>query len=400
MDRYEIMWRITQKYGYQYDLRKIGHHKGKENCVFGCIKHGWVTKIVDNLLNKQTVNGIGCPKCANEVNKLTWDNFIDRAKAIYGDKFTFFKPKDNDFSSTCSIDYICNKCGKKGHNRVSAILNEKKKLQCCSFVNPNKITQEEFEERVNSIFNGKYDLSKAKYVDYETPVTIICPVHGEIEMSPHNLFAGHGCKKCADDKMFHDRVKSHEQYLKDCEKVHGKNRYTYLSKYIGGKYSITFQCNICGRITTLNANKHLIRGSGCSFCVKSHLERKIQVMLEENKIQFIPHANGSTFKWIGLKSFDFYLPDYNVAIECQGEQHFSNQYRKCENKFNQIESDIIKSNLAKTNGINLIYFADKKILNKYNLDDDKFEGIYKEDNIFSNLDDLLGYISKCEQVQK
>ena len=25
---------------------------------------------------------------------------------------------------------------------------------------------------------------------------------------------------------------------------------------------------------------------------------------------------------MGKQSLDFYLPDYNIAIECQGEQHF------------------------------------------------------------------------------
>lgn len=27
-------------------------------------------------------------------------------------------------------------------------------------------------------------------------------------------------------------------------------------------------------------------------------------------------------KWLGSQSLDFYLPDYNIAIECQGIQHY------------------------------------------------------------------------------
>ena len=27
-------------------------------------------------------------------------------------------------------------------------------------------------------------------------------------------------------------------------------------------------------------------------------------------------------KWLGKQSIDFFLPQYNIAIECQGKQHF------------------------------------------------------------------------------
>ena len=28
------------------------------------------------------------------------------------------------------------------------------------------------------------------------------------------------------------------------------------------------------------------------------------------------------FDWLGRQSLDFYLPKYNLAIECQGSQHY------------------------------------------------------------------------------
>lgn len=44
--------------------------------------------------------------------------------------------------------------------------------------------------------------------------------------------------------------------------------------------------------------------------------------LEKNEIEFIYQANSRYFPFLKRQSLDFYIPKYNVAIECQGEQHF------------------------------------------------------------------------------
>lgn len=385
MDRYELMWKITQKYGYIYDLRKIGNHKAKEVCEFGCSIHGWVTKIVDNLLHKKTVNGIGCPKCAAEVNKISWDKFLIKANKLYGNKFIFYKPNEH-FDTKNYIYYECTDCGRKGHNRINVILNPKSKILCCDYIPNFSLTQEEFIKRIDKIFNKKYDTSKVKYINNHTEVILICPIHGEFNALPINLFKGHGCRFCGYDKIAKERTKSHEQYILDCEKVHGKGRYIYLSEYKGEKHDITFKCTKCGRITTIKAVSHLIRGSGCSFCIKSHLERTIQVFLETKNIKFTPQ-----FKIANRQSLDFYLEEYNIAIECQGGQHFYEN--KFMNELNAIiKRDIRKYNYCKDNDINLIYYTEPKLLTSELINNEKFDNIYKTDNIFSNLDDLLNYI--------
>ena len=40
-------------------------------------------------------------------------------------------------------------------------------------------TTEEFVNEANKIHNGKYDYSKVNYIDSNTKVCIICPIHGE-----------------------------------------------------------------------------------------------------------------------------------------------------------------------------------------------------------------------------
>lgn len=63
-----------------------------------------------------------------------------------------------------------------------------------------KLTQEEFVEKATKVHNGKYDYSKAKYVNQTKKVCIICPIHGEFWQTPSNhLYGAHGCDKCQID---------------------------------------------------------------------------------------------------------------------------------------------------------------------------------------------------------
>ena len=71
---------------------------------------------------------------------------------------------------------------------------------------------------------------------------------------------------------------------------------------------------------------------------------------------------------------DFYLPDYNIAIECQGEQHFkpvdfAGKGKKWTEIFfkENIERDKNKLKLCEENQINLFYINYKEnILEKIN----------------------------------
>ena len=99
---------------------------------------------------------------------------------------------------------------------------------------------------------------------------------------------------------------------------------------------------------------------GCSICRDSKMEMTIRNLLKNNGILF---EEQKTFEWLKYKQkmyLDFYLPEYNIAIECQGEQHFT-KYRFENNdkrlKMRQIR-DKIKNKLCTDNGIKIIYYSD------------------------------------------
>lgn len=58
--------------------------------------------------------------------------------------------------------------------------------------------QENFIQKSKEKFGNKYNYSKVNYVNSTTPVIIVYPIHGEIEMTPKShLNSSTGCKECS-----------------------------------------------------------------------------------------------------------------------------------------------------------------------------------------------------------
>ena len=48
---------------------------------------------------------------------------------------------------------------------------------------------------------NKYDYSLVHYNGIRVEVQIICPKHGEFLQTPNGHLIGHGCRKCANEKL-------------------------------------------------------------------------------------------------------------------------------------------------------------------------------------------------------
>jgi hypothetical protein len=61
----------------------------------------------------------------------------------------------------------------------------------------------------------------------------------------------------------------------------------------------------------------------------------------------------------GHQSLDFYLPEYNIAIECQGMQHYKpvKLFGGEEQFIKQIALDKNKRELCEKNGIKILYYS-------------------------------------------
>ena len=154
------------------------------------------------------------------------------------------------------------------------------------------------------------------------------------------------------------RILTNEHFVRISNFIHG-NKYDYSKTNIedlDNEGKVTIICPIHGEFKQ-NPYSHL-KGSGCILCKNT----KEGVFFNQFKALY-PNINivkQKHFKWLGKQSLDFYLPQYNIAIEYQGNIHFeyNKKIHRRNNSFEaQQERDKRKNKLCKENGVKLIYFT-------------------------------------------
>lgn len=230
-------------------------------------------------------------------------------------------------------------------------------------------THEQFIEDANKVHNNEYDYSKVKYINNKTEVCIVCPKHGEFFQRPDRHLQGQGCPVCRYIKSAKNNRKEVEKFIEDARKIHG-DRYDYSKvNYINNKTKVCIICPIHGEFWQ-SPISHINGKHGCPTCDESHLERDIRLLLVNENEEFIQEYKTN---WLGLQTLDFYLPKYNVAIECQGKQHFGLGGWISKDFESIKERDERKRKLCEENGVKLLYYSDLGIDYPYKVFEDKNE---------------------------
>ncbi len=227
-------------------------------------------------------------------------------------------------------------------------------------------TRELFIENASNVHNHKYDYSEVSYVNNKTLVSIICKEHGEFKQRPDRHLQGQGCPVCRYMKSALSNKKTLEEFIEEAKLVHG-NKYDYSkSIYVNYHTKIYIICPKHGGFWQTPA-KHLA-GQGCPVCDESHLEKEIRIFLTNENEEFVQEYK---CKWLGKQTLDFYLPSYNVGIECQGKQHFglggwiSGDFERIK------ERDVRKKKLCDERGVKLLYYSNLGIEYPYKVFENK-----------------------------
>ena len=129
----------------------------------------------------------------NANQKCTKDIFIERAKKIYGEKYTYDKVRCTKW--TDKVIVTCPIHGDFEKVAYAFLAGQGCKLCGNKYYNTNK-----FVDKAKQIHNDKYDYSKVEYLNSSTKVCIICPEHGEFWQTPHSHLSGQGCPFCKESK--------------------------------------------------------------------------------------------------------------------------------------------------------------------------------------------------------
>lgn len=246
------------------------------------------------------------------MKKLTQEEFIEKSKIKHNNKYDYSKVNYiNNHTKVCII------CPEHGEFWQTPHDHKDGGYGCPQCAGNVLCSVEKFIEKAKAIHGDKYDYSKVKYKNANTKVCIICPEHGEFWQTPHSHTAmKQGCPKCAGVKKL-----TQEEFIERCKEVH-HNYYSYDKlKYINTDTKILVTCPKHGDFLTSPLN-HLYAGSGCPKCHFSKNESIINWYLRQNNIFFEAQKRFPSCRDKRALPFDFYLPDYNLCIEFQGEQHY------------------------------------------------------------------------------
>jgi hypothetical protein len=313
-----------------------------------CPIHGKFNQIPNSHLS-----GSGCVQCFNEFKRgksqlLTLECFTNRANSIHKNKYDYSLVNYKNSKSKVII-----KC--KEHGEFLQTPEKHLSGQGCKkcgrkVVETSKLLSfEEFLKRANEIHKNKYDYSLIEYKNTTTKIKILCPLHGVWEQKPSKHLQGQGCRKCSgSDKL------TTEIFINKASNIHD-NKYDYsLVKYTNHYGKVKIICPV-HNIFEQGAGSHL-SGIGCPNCIESKGEKEIFNYLTSKSILF---ETQKTFDGCKLKNklrFDFFLPEKNICIEYDGEQHFISvgKWGGIENLELIKKRDEIKSKFCQENNIQLI----------------------------------------------
>lgn len=203
-----------------------------------------------------------------------------------------------------------------------------------------------------------------------TKIWWICPKNHEYKSICANRTYGRksGCPYCK------GKLVNSENSLDGCYPDIAKEWHTIKNKTKPSEYTCHSGKKVWWKCSKNPEHEWLIdisnrtsHGTGCPYCNVSHMEKIVKHYFETLNIK-IEQQKRFTNMGLGKLSYDFYLPEKNILIECDGQQHFkeySNYFHRYSSFNYQRIRDVRKNVFALKNKIPLlrIAYTEEKFIN-------------------------------------
>lgn len=330
---------------------------------------------------------IACQKCAGI--KLSEVTLQKRQEKMYNDILKFCEEhnyslltKKEDLKNNLSeVTYCCPLHGIT-NTKVTSCRQGKICYKCSRIKASKNKNATTLKDRQESLYSRLLDITKEKgyilltsidsisknsdYIEYK------CPIHGVHSMRIYNMLNGKGCPECRVEhlrstfQLSPDEVK---ERVKSCD-MEILNPDEYVNQ---GTKNLRVICPECGEefLSSLSVITNR-NGQVCPSCShnESKGERAIRHYLESNNIGFIQEKWFRDCRDRKPLRFDFYIPDYNMCIEFDGDQHFYDKGDFSTSLEYTQKHDEIKNKYCTDNNIKLLripywkYSKIETILNK------------------------------------
>jgi len=357
--------RAIKVHGNKYDYSKVVYVNAHIKIIIICPIHG------EFLQRPQShLDGAICLQCKINSQILTTRQFVSKSILLHENKYGYKKTVYTHHKNKVII--YCRKCKRYFEQVANYHL-----CGCgCPFCSGRIVTSSNCLKKTNPKLAKEWDYNKNKSL---TPRDVtsgsseeaywLCHVCGYSWMATINhRSSGCGCLKCANKSMGDRRRSSKKEFVEKAIKIHDKKYQYNKVNYKNGKINVAIYCKKCKNYFYQSPNSHL-SGHGCPRCHLSKIEINVENILKKYNIKFEKQKRFNTCKNKKRLPFDFYLPEYNMLFECQGNQHY--KYVKYMHKFKknfieQQKKDKIKKEWAINNTLMFMEFNEK---NKYLIDD-------------------------------
>lgn len=245
----------TDLFGDAYDYSEVQYVNNRTKIKIKCNTCG-------NVFEQRPdshLRGTRCPCCSRNDRHLTTEEFVNRAKAVHGDRYDYSLTKY--VSDRVKVEVMCPQHG-SFWQLPSNHLAGNRCPACADASRIAKLTSNThaFIAKALSVHGDRYDYSLVDYKTAMDPVKIICKVHGVFEQRPHDHLRGHGCRQCFLD----DHRLSTSDFVQKARLVHGDSYDYSLVNYQSSDDYVDIVCKKHGVFSQL-ARTHL-SGHGCPLC--------------------------------------------------------------------------------------------------------------------------------------
>lgn len=157
---------------------------------------------------------------------------------------------------------------------------------------PRKKTQQQLIEEFHKAHGDSYDYSLVEYVNSSTKVRVVCPIHGEFQITPEHHKNGVGCRKC----YFASQRISKEEFIHRAQK-HFIHQYDYslFGELPKNGEQIKILCKEHNEVFLQDPRNHMRGHTACPVCISLMLsgsqEKRGEIKAEGNlTIEFIEQA--------------------------------------------------------------------------------------------------------------
>ena len=150
-------------------------------------------------------------------------------------------------------------------------------------------------------------------------IQMLCTLHNVVSRkTPYEAIIGKGCVQCGLEKLSQQTKLPEDVFVSrlKCKFPHivlknGYDGITNLAK---------FHCENCNSDFIDYAN--YVERRGCPVCDSTSMEQQIAQVFTNHNIIYKPQFSFDDCKDRRKLPFDFYLPDYNILVEYDGQQHY------------------------------------------------------------------------------